>query len=303
MRVLALLVFLTLTFAGAGAGDGWASGFDHAPLDRVLKGYVNEIGEVDYAGLKKNPTELDRYVEMLAATSPANRPHLFPTRDDRLSYWLNAYNAFVLKAVSAAYPVNSVRDMGFLYSFFWRRKFLAGGQQMTLTHLENQMIRRRFDDPRIHFALVCASLSCPLLPRDAFTGPALQEQLERAASLFINQKRNLTIDTTANRVYLSGLYNLSDYEEDFLQHLRRRNPDRKVTLLDYILLYLTPRVTLLEYILPYLTPRNLQALNSLRNPKIEFFRYDWSINDPGSRARAGAVQERELARGSPQRRR
>ena len=285
MRVLALLVFLTLTLAG----DGWANGFDHTTLDRVLKGYVNEIGEVDYAGLKKNPAELDRYVEMLAATSPANRPHLFPTRDDRLAYWLNAYNAFVLKAVSAAYPVNSVRDMGFLYSFFWRRKFLAGGQQMTLTHLENQMIRRRFGDPRIHFALVCASLSCPLLPREAFTGPALQEQLERAARLFINQKRNLTMDTTANRVYLSGLYNLSDYEKDFLQHLRKRNPDRKVTLLDYIL--------------PYLTPRNLQALNFLRNPKIEFLRYDWSINDPGSRARAGAVQERELARGSPRRRR
>ena len=299
MRVLALLVFLTLTLAG----DGWANGFDHTTLDRVLKGYVNEIGEVDYDGLKKNPDELDRYVEMLAATSPANRPQLFPTRDDRLAYWLNAYNAFVLKAVSAAYPVNSVRDMGFLYSFFWRRKFLAGGQQMTLTHLENQMIRRRFSDPRIHFALVCASLSCPLLPREAFTGPALQEQLERAARLFINQKRNLTMDTTANRVYLSGLYNLSDYEEDFLQHLRRRNPDRKVTLLDYILLYLTPRVTLLDYILPYLTPRNFQALNSLRNPRVEFFRYDWSINDPGSRARAGAVQERELARGSPRRRR
>ena len=208
MRVLALLVFLKPTFAGAGAEAGWASGFDHTPLDRVLKGYVNEIGEVDYAGLKKNSAELDRYVETLAATSPANRPHLFPTREDRLAYWLNAYNAFVLQAVAARYPVKSVRNMGFLYSFFWLRKFVAGGQRMTLRHLENRMIRKPFGEPRIHFVLVCASL----------------------------------------------------------------------------------------------TPEKLRALNALKNPKIKFSRYDWSINDLGSRARASAVQERELARGSPPRR-
>ncbi len=142
MRALSFLVLPTLTVAGA----GWASGFDHTPLDRVLKTYVNAIGEVDYAALKKNPDELDRYVETLAATSPDNRPDLFPTREDRLDYCLNAYNALVLQAVAASYPVKSVRDLGFLYGFFWRRKFVVGGKRMTLNHLEDQLIRKQFRD-------------------------------------------------------------------------------------------------------------------------------------------------------------
>ena len=278
MRALALLILVTL----ATAGPAWASGFDHTPLDRVLKTYVNVIGEVDYAALKKNSTDLDRYVETLAATSPANRPHLFPTREDRLAYWLNAYNALVLHAVAARYPVKSVRNMGFLYSFFWRRKFVAGGQRMTLRHLENQMIRKQFGEPRTHFVLVCASLSCPFLLRQVLVGHALEQQLEAAARRFVNQRRNFIIDATSNRVYLSGLYHLSDYEKEFRRYARKQNPRRKVTLLDYLRLYLKPG--------------NLRALNALKKPKIKFFRYDWSINDLGSRARAKLPQERELAR-------
>ena len=277
MRAFTLLVLLTLTTAGS----GWASGFDHTPLDRVLKTYVNEIGEVDYAALKKN-SDLDRYVQELEATSPANRPDLFPTRNDRLAYWLNAYNAFVLHAVAAHYPVKSVRNMGFLYSFFWLRKFVAGGRRMTLRHLENQMIRKQFRDPRIHFALVCASLSCPFLLRQTLVGHALEQQLDAAARRFVNQRRNFTIDAASNRVYLSGLYHLSNYEDEFLRDVRKQNPGRKVTLLDYLR--------------GYLTPGNLRALNALKNPKIKFFRYDWSINDLGSRVRARLPQERELAR-------
>ncbi len=278
MRALASLILVTL----ATAGPAWASGFDHTPLDRVLKTYVNVIGEVDYAALKKNSADLGRYVETLAATSPANRPHLFPTREDRLAYWLNAYNALVLHAVAARYPVKSVRNMGFLYSFFWLRKFVAGGQRMTLRHLENQMIRKQFGEPRTHFVLVCASLSCPFLLRQALVGHALEQQLEVAARRFVNQRRNFTIDAASNRVYLSGLYDLSDYEEEFRRYARKQNPRRKVTLLDYLR--------------PYLKPGNLRALNALKKPKIKFFRYDWSINDLGSRARAKLPQERELAR-------
>ena len=278
MRVPTLLVLLTLTVAGA----GWAAGFDHAPLDHVLKTYVNAIGEVDYAALKKNPDELDRYVETLVATSPANRPDLFPAREDRLAYWLNAYNAFVLQAVAASYPVKSVRKLGFLYGFFWRRKFVAGGQQMTLNHLEDQLIRKQFRNPRIHFVLVCASLSCPFLLRQALVGHALEPQLETSARRFVNQSRNFTIDAASNRVFLSGVYKLRNYDDkDFLPGIRRRNPGKKITML--------------HYLRRYLSPENLKALDALKKPKITFYKYDWSINDLGSRARAKLPQERELA--------
>jgi len=274
-----MLFLLLLAASVAGAAEV----FDHSLFDRVLKEYVNQIGEVDYQKLKKNPADLQRYVRSLAEASPASRPALFPTRDDQLAYWLNAYNALVLNAVAAEYPVKSVRDLGLLYSFFWRRKFVAGGQPITLTHLEDEIIRKQFRDPRIHFALVCASISCPLLPRDAFTGAALQKQLDAAARQFINQRRNFTVDASAGVVYLSGLYDLRDYASaDFLAELRKRNPDRKLTMLDYIR--------------PYLTPVNLKQLDTLKNPKLKFYDYDWSINDLGSRARARLPQERELSK-------
>ncbi len=262
---------------------GAAEVFDHSLLDRVLKESVNRIGEVDYNRLKQNPVELQRYVRSLAEASPASRPALFPTRDDQLAYWLNAYNAFVLNAVAAEYPVKSVRDLGLLYSFFWRRKFVAGGQQITLTHLEDEIIRKGFREPRIHFALVCASISCPFLPREAFTGAALQKQLDAAARQFINQRRNFTVDASAGVVYLSGLYDLRDYASaDFLLELSKRNLGRKLTMLDYIR--------------PYLTPENLKQLDTLKNPKLKFYDYDWSINDLGSRARARLSQEREISK-------
>ncbi len=268
----------------AAAAAGWAGGFDHSPFDRVLKACVNDLGEVNYAALKKNPAELDRYVKALATASPASQPNLFPTRDDQLAYWLNAYNAFVLNAVAAEYPLKSVRDIGFLpYSFFWRRKFVAGGQPMTLMHLEDDIIRQQFRDPRIHFALVCASISCPFLPREAFTGASLPAQLDAAARRFVNQRRNLTMDAASNAVYVSGLYNLRNYaSNDFLPEIIRQNPGRKVTILDYIR--------------RYATPENLKALDTPKDPKIKFFEYDWSINDLGSRARAKLPQEREVAR-------
>ena len=153
---------------------------------------------------------------------------------------------------------------------------------MTLNHLEDQLIRKQFRDPRIHFVLVCASLSCPFLLRQALVGHALEAQLEASAHRFVNQSRNFTIDAASNRVYLSGVYKLRNYDDkDFLPEIRRRNPGKKITML--------------HYLRRYLSPENLKALDALKKPKIKFYKYDWSINDLGARSRAKLPQERELA--------
>lgn len=94
--------------------------FDHSAWDRVLKAYVNQIGEVDYAAIKAHRKDLDDYVGRLGEASPANRVDLFPARADELAYWINAYNAFVTRGVVDRYPTRSVRDLGLLYSFFLR---------------------------------------------------------------------------------------------------------------------------------------------------------------------------------------
>ena len=159
------LGFLFLPFfAVALASSAYAQQreFDHAPWDRVLKTYVTEKGRVDYAALKANPGDLNQYVKQIAERSPVSDPDGFPTRDSQLAYWINAYNALVMKAVVDNWPTKSVRNLGKLYSFFWGRKFIAGGKEYTLDNIED-ILRKKLAEPRIHFAIVCASNSCPRL--------------------------------------------------------------------------------------------------------------------------------------------
>ena len=248
--------------------------FDHSTWDRVVKTYVNDIGEVDYAAIKSNRKDLDQYIAQLGEASPVNRRELFPSRQHELAYWINAYNAFVTRGVVYAYPTKSVRDLGFLYGFFRRKDYTAGGEKISLLHLEDDILRKQYRDPRIHFAIVCASLSCPFLPREAFTGDNLEAQLDRAARLYINQRRNFTPHASRNEITLGAVYGLRDYVQDFE----------------------ATGVKLLDYVRRYLSDENRRALDALKNPKIKFYDYDWAINDPGSRARSKNPLERQLAR-------
>lgn len=247
-----------------------AAGFDHSAWDRVLKARVNAIGEVNYAGIKANRKDLDNYVQRLGQASPTNHAELFPTRADELAYWINAYNAFVTRGVVDGYPTRSVRDLGLLYSFFVRKDHTAGGVKMSLRSLENDIIRKQYSEPRIHFAIVCASLGCPMLSRDAFTGGNLEEQLTRQARRFINQRRNVNANASLNRITLSSIFKW--YRADF-----------------------EGKQSLLEFIRTYSDDTLRAALARLKQPKISFYNYDWSINDPGSRARSKNPYEHELA--------
>jgi hypothetical protein len=236
----------------------------------VLKSYVNQIGEVDYAAIKTHRKDLDDYVRRLGEASPTNRVDLFPTHPDELAYWINAYNAFVTRGVVDRYPTRSVRDLGLLYSFFLRKDYTAGGAKMSLRSLENDIIRKRYGEPRIHFAIVCASLSCPMLSRDAFAAGNLEELLTRQARRFINQRRNVNVNAPANQVTLSSIFKW--YRADF-----------------------EGKQSLLEFVRRYADVSLRSALDRLKQPKISYYDYDWSINDPGSRARSKNPYERELA--------
>jgi hypothetical protein len=240
--------------------------FDHSAWDAVLKKHVSEIGEVDYAAIKKDRAGLESYINALAASSPVNKPEMFPSREHKLAYWLNAYNALVTWAVANAYPVKSVRDLGFALGFFRREDHIVGGRKMSLDAIEHGTIRKQFGDPRIHFAVVCASISCPRLSREAFAGDRVSEQLDAGARRFFSERRALLADSARNIVTLSKL--LAWYKGDFdagggvLAFARRYAPDPKA--------------------IP-------------KSPGLRYFDYDWSINDPGSRAGAKSPLERELA--------
>jgi hypothetical protein len=265
---LALLMFFNLA----------AAGFDHAPWDRVLKASVNAIGEVDYANLKSN-ADLARYVQAIEKTSPASQPALFPTKQHELAYYINAYNALTTWGVVQKYPVASIGDSLLALARFFRfAKYTVGGESISLQDLENKVIRSpHYSEPRIHFAIVCASLSCPKLSRDAYTAENLEGQLEFQTRQYFAETRNLAADPTSNTIYLAKI--LDWYRKDFEAFEKKSG-----------------NAALLAYALRHAPTGKRESLAAMKSPKIRFREYDWSINDPGSRARAKTMVERELGR-------
>ena len=263
MRRASLTLGLCLVLSG-GSVEVLAQGFDHSSWDHVLKEFVNDQGRVDYAALKASPAELDRYVTQLAAQSPISNPEEFPTRQSQLAYWINAYNALVMKGVIDHWPVESVRKIGGLpYSFFWRKKFVVGERKYTLDAIEGIM-RKNLAEPRVHFALVCAANSCPRLERQAYTPENTDRLLEEAARFYINEPRNLRIDPERNQVTVARIF--SFYHEDFENYVREKN----LTGIGQ---------PLLDYIRVHANEENRRALDALNRPRLEHFDYDWGIND------------------------
>ena len=213
-----------------------AESFSHEPWQRVLEERVDARGFVDYRGLAADRADLDRYIASLRAASPASSPDLFPTRDHELAYWLNAYNAWVFWGVLDLGP-ETESVWGFLgtgLAFFSGMEIELGGRETSLKALEDEVIRAGYGDPRIHAALNCASVSCPRLPREAFTGPELDAQLDAAIREFVTDPKHLAVDRAGRKVRMSKIFDW--YADDFLAHLRRKGV-RDPTILDYVNLY------------------------------------------------------------------
>lgn len=251
--------------------------FKYDDLARLLKMHVNEQGLVDYEGLAENPTDLDHFYKKLATFSPDSHPELFPTESDRLAYWINGYNATVLKGVITYYPITTVADVKpptalFFFpdksGFFFFQRFTYGKVETNLYYLENKIIRVRFQDPRFHFALNCASSSCPELPREPYLPEQLDSQLDREARSFINDKDNVRFDPSENILYLSSIFKW--YEEDFVGWLGENHPIGHPTLRDYVLLYLAE-------------PARGTLAARPEPPSLEFLPYDWGLNDATKR--------------------
>jgi hypothetical protein len=245
--------------------------FPHEALDRVQQRFVNVQGRVDYRGLLQEPADLELYYGLLAAYSPDSHPQFFPDRQSRLAYWINAYNAATLKAVLTHYPIGSVGEVeapALLFfvpdksGFFYFQRPIFGGEQQSLYHLENDLIRPRFADPRIHFALNCASRGCPKLPRRAFSAENLDAELDRETRTFLSEQRNFRVDFAEHAIYVSSLFDWC--REDYLQWLVAEG-ETEPTILDYISRYLS------------IAKRN--RLEQCEDCALRFIAYDWQLND------------------------
>ena len=179
---------------------------DHGTFNTLLSRHVNNSGNVNYAGLKQDKAQLEDYLNRLSENVPTGE---WP-RKEALAYWINAYNAYTLKLIVDNYPLKSITDLhgGKPWDVKWIE---LGGKTYSLNNIEHDIIRPRFREPRIHFAVNCAAASCPPLPNQAFTAANLNGLLESRTRAFVRNGAYNTI--TDGEVAVSKIFDW--YGEDF----------------------------------------------------------------------------------------
>jgi len=178
----------------------------HADFSALLKQHVSAKGDVDYAGLKRDESRLNAYLGQLDANPPMGDW----SSDEKLAYWINLYNAGTLKLIVDNYPVSSITslDNGKPWDV---KRVKSGGKMYSLDAIENEVIRPRFDEPRIHFAVNCAAASCPPLRNEAFVASKLDAQLEEQTRNFLKSDQFISVD--GSNVEVSRIFDW--YGEDF----------------------------------------------------------------------------------------
>ena len=228
-----------------------AAGFDHSRFDQVLKTYVNNQGLVDYNGIAGDQS-FKMYMESLKSAQLDSM-----SRDGQLAFWINAYNAITIDKVIKWKPKKSARETfvpGVWTStkFFTTREHTVAGKSLSQDDIEHEILRKHFKDPRIHFAIICASSSCPRLPRFAYTDENVQAKLEEETRKYVNSDRGTQIDSAKNTLYLSKLFDW--FSGDF---------ESKAG-------------SVLDFLKRYLNEKTLAFLEE--NPNIKYIHYDWSLN-------------------------
>lgn len=186
--------------------------FSQTPVDNslyaaLLKKHVKN-GLVDYRGFKEDEAQLDQYLQVLENVDTKSL-----TRNERFAFYINAYNAWTIKLVLGGYPgIESIKDLGSLFKSPWKKKIVKiDGSVITLDDIEHQILRPRFKDPRVHFAINCASKSCPPLISEPYDGGSLDSQLDRSVSAFLSDRKNNYFE--GDTLYVSMIFQW--FSEDF----------------------------------------------------------------------------------------
>lgn len=226
------------TTKNTGMGTQKMAVLSHAAWNTLLKKYVDRAGNVDYGNFKSDAAALDSYLKYLAENVPMDGA----PKNERLAYYINLYNAATVKLILDHYPVKSIKDIRSPWDKEWVE---VGDEKLSLGHIEHKILRK-MNEPRIHFAINCASYSCPKLMNDAFIAAKMESQLEEATQGFIQ-------DTMRNRISAGelGLSNIFKwYKRDF-----------------------TESGSLIDYIKPY------TEVSIHEDADIDYLNYDWSLNE------------------------
>ena len=244
-----------------------AGEFDHSQWDALAKANVVNINQgastqVNYSAFKKQRAELKAYLSALSKVSQKQFDAL--PKQEQLAFLINAYNAWTVELILTKYPdLESIRDLGSLFSSPWKKEFIPLlGATVSLDHIEHELIRgsRRYNEPRIHFAVNCASVGCPALRAEAYTGEKIEAQLEQQTHQFLaDASRNRFED---GELKLSSIFKW--YRGDFEEGWRGAD-----SLHGFIALYTKPL---------NVPASAVQKLKS-EDIDIDFLDYDWRLND------------------------
>jgi hypothetical protein len=231
----------------------------HELFSDVLGDHVKD-GRVDYPALCADP-RFESYLKRLSSTDP----DALSGENEQLAFWINAYNAFTLKIICDNYPVESINDLHFgglivgtvTKKTVWHKKFIViNGEKMSLDHIEHDIVRPVFGDPRAHFGLVCASVSCPPLRSEAFEGVVLDTQLDEQARIFFSQRDKNYFDLEKREAHLSKIFDW--FSKDFGEN------DEEILL----------------FVSQYLEPELADAIkHDSKEWDIKHTDYDWDLNE------------------------
>lgn len=227
--------------------------FDHSIFDRLLGDHVDGEGLVDYPGLGQEVKELDRYLTQVAGADFSEL-----SRDEKLAFLINAYNAFTLRLMLEHPAVSSIRNIS--ASDRWdAKRWMLAGETVSLSGIEHKRIRPHFIEPRVHWALVCAAIGCPPLRAEAYSGARLEEQLAaQTQRVFTRKTRWYQVSENQKTVKVSAIMNW--YRGDFVQ----------------------VNGSLANFVATQ-DSAIAQAIAMDKTPSVAFLDYDWSLNSQANR--------------------
>jgi len=254
--------------------DNSPSAFSYADYAAVLSTFVDDRGMVDYRGLKAD----DRRLRAFAGSVARLDPSVFAawSEQDKIAFWLNAYNGLTLKTIAANYPIkpsfaaslrfpkNSIRQIKGVWD---KLTFPAMGETVTLEKIEHGTLRAQFNEPRIHMALVCAAMGCPSLRNEPYVAMKLDDQLDDQTRRFLRNPTKFRIDRAGKRVYISSIFKW--FGKDFVKtygtdyKFAGRSADERAVL---------------NYISTYVGENDRQYMETAKY-RIVYLDYDWSLNE------------------------
>ena len=236
-----MAAFICISVTLLDPDNGYASDPDYTLWQTLLSDHV-ENGVVDYKGFQKDEAKLDDFLQSMSKVEISGLH-----RDAQFAFYVNIYNAWTIKLILSRYPdIKSIKELGNIFKSPWKKEIaVVKGKTVSLDHIEHEILRPEFKDPRIHFVVNCASKSCPPLRAEPYLGSRLEAQLESATADFINDGKNVVIQGSVIRVSRIFKFYKEDFDKGIIAFISRyakgdlktgleaRGDQLKVKFLDY----------------------------------------------------------------------